>query len=123
MKILSVNNYQNKQNFQARSFAITSEEIGVTEIAGEKLGEIFWDSDITGGKRCHVVRLLEDITDKILAAFYVDDKSDVRILYQSLHETVNVVKTTDGERILFSYFRKKPQCYEEKVLPTVGVKR
>lgn len=117
MRILSVNNNPKKSNFQARPFVIHS-ELGISEVSGEKLGEVFRDVDITNGISCPVVRVT-DITNKILAAFYVDENSAAANLYQKLCVIVNFVKNTDGDRIRFTYFRKTPEWFEEKVSPAI----
>lgn len=114
MRIFSFNNYQNKQNFQARLFAIHS-DLGSAKCLGQVLGDIFVDADITQKKRRYVIRLFESITNKVLAAFYVVESRSAKVLISSLKQAVKCAKTTDGKPVRFEYIRNVPNLVEENV--------
>lgn len=115
MKIFPVNSNQKQINFQSRSFK-TYSSIGPLSCPGQDLGSVYRDFYIAKDRRFHVVRLLQNVTDKIMAVFYVKGREDAKILEDSLRRAVNCAKTTEGNPVRFQYLRNEPNfIIEEQV--------
>lgn len=115
MKILPVNNNCKQTNFEAREFR-TYSAIGPLKCNGNDLGTVYRDFEIIWKRKFHIVGLVQDVTDKIMAVFYAKSRDDAKILEDSLRRAVNCAKTTDGNPVRFQYIRNEPNfIIEEQV--------